>query len=209
MSKYNEFYEYQQQRPPVVPGENVILQIKPKKNAFVLNKILAMMPIAILWLAFDGTFIVAALSGNVDGMTWFLIPFFLLHLMPVWIWLGNVLTANRRWKNTVYYVTDRRIIIQTGFMNRDLHTIYYKDIRDVNLRVGILDKLLHVGDIHFDLGQYDRKGRSITSAFLDVEHPHEVYTRIQKIIMDIQTDIEFPNAYRPEENPGYNTKYGG
>ena len=25
--------------------------------------------------------------------------------------------------------------------------------------------------------------------------------------MDIQTDIEYPNALRPNENPGYNTTY--
>lgn len=206
MSKYEPNYEYQAQKPPVVPGEQVLLCLKPKKNAFVINKVLIMMPFALLWLAFDSFFILNAFGS---GMSWFLIPFMLLHMMPVWIWLWNVITANRSWKNTMYYVTDKRIIIQSGVMDRELRTVYYKDIRDVNLRIGLLDKLLHVGDIHFDLGQYDRKGRNITSAFLDVENPHEVYTRIQKIVMDIQTDIEFPNAYRPEENPGYNTKYDG
>ena len=29
----------------------------------------------------------------------------------------------------------------------------------------------------------------------------------KKVILDIQTDMEFPNAYRPGENPGYNTQY--
>jgi len=209
MSKYDAYYEYQQQKPPVVPGEQVLLQLKPKKNAFILNKSLVMMPFALLWLAFDSFFMVNAFGSGMGGMSWFLIPFMLLHMMPVWIWLWNVITANRRWKNTMYYVTDRRIIIQSGFLDRELRTVYYKDIRDVNLRIGILDKLLRVGDIHFDLGQYDRKGRAITNAFLDVENPHEVYTRIQKIVMDIQTDIHFPNAYRPEENPGYGTRYRG
>lgn len=209
MSKYESAYEYNRQRPPIVPGENILLELKPKKNAFVANKVLAMMPIAIIWLGFDSTFIIAAFSGAMGGMSWFLIPFFALHLMPVWIWLGNVFTANRRWKNTMYYVTDRRIIIQTGFLDRELQTVYYKDIRDVNLRVGLLDKLLKVGDIHFDMGHFTSKGRAVTKAFLDVENPHEAYSRIQRIVMDIQTDMEFPNAYRPEDNPGYNTKYNG
>lgn len=209
MSKYDCQYEYEQQKPPVAPGEQVLLQLKPKKNAFIWNKVLAMMPIALIWLAFDSVFIGAAFSGNMGGMSFIVIPFLLFHMMPVWIWLSNVLTAGRRWKNTMYYVTDRRIIIQTGFLDRELQTIYYKDIRDVNLRVGLLDKLLGVGDVHFDMGHTDRKGRSVTRAFLDIENAQEAYTRIQKIIMDIQTDIHFPNAYRPEENPGYNTKYSG
>lgn len=209
MSKYDFAHEYAQERPPVVPGEQILLQLKPKKNAFILNKILGMLPVAIIWLAFDSIFIVNAFSVPMGGMSLFLMLFMLLHLMPVWIWLGNAITANRRWKNTMYYVTDRRIIIQSGFLDRELQTVYYKEIRDVNLRVGLLDKLLAVGDIHFDVGHVDRKGRALTKAFLDVEKPHEVYTRIQKIVMDIQTDVEFPNAYRPENNPGYNTKYQG
>ena len=212
MSKYDYGCDDMPQRPPVVPGETVLLSIKPKKNAFVINKVLGMLPIAILWLAFDSMFIGAAFSANMGGMTVFMLLFMLLHLMPVWIWLGNVITANRRWKNTAYYLTDRRIIIQSGFIDRQTQTLYYKDIHNVDLRIGIVDKLLGVGDIYFDTGAYHmRKGRQITDykMFLDIEDPHGVYERVQKIVMDIQADIEFPNAYRPEDNPGYNTKYSG
>ena len=44
---------------------------------------------------------------------------------------------------------------------------------------------------------------------LDIENPYEIYPKLQKIVLDIQADIEFPNAYRPSENPGYNTEYRG
>lgn len=212
MSKYDSEYSYQSQRPPVVPGENVLLSVKPKKNAFIVNKVLGMLPIALIWLAFDSVFIGAAFSGNMGGMSFFILIFMLFHLMPVWIWLGNVITANRRWKNTAYYVTDRRIILQSGFAAQQTQSLYYKDIRNVDLRIGMVDKLLGVGDIYFDTGAYHvHKGRQVTDykMFLDIENPHEVYNRVQKIVMDIQTDIEFPNAYRPEENPGYNTQYKG
>lgn len=209
MSKYESAYGYTQEKPPLVPGETVLLSLKPKKNAFILNKVLTMMPIALIWLAFDSVFIASAFSTPAGAVKLFTVVFMLMHLMPVWIWLGNVITANRRWKNTMYYVTDRRIIIQSGFVDRQLQTIYYKEIRDVNLRIGLLDKLLGVGDVHFDMGHIDRKGRALTQAFLDVENPRQAYTRIQKIVMDMQTDIEFPNAYRPESNPGYSTNYEG
>ena len=211
MSKYDYNYGYESQRPPVlIPGEQVLWSAKPKKNAFIINKVIGMMPVALIWLAFDSFFIAGFLSAS-DNMPLFIIPFMLLHLMPVWIWLGNVLTANRRWKNTVYYVTDRRILIQTGFVDQELKTIYYKDIRNVNLRIGLIDRLLGVGDLYFDLGEYysHQKKQIPVNVFLDIENPREVYTRIQKIIMDIQTDIEFPNAYRPESNPGYQTQYKG
>ena len=213
MSKYDydEVAAYQESRRQsfLIPGEHVLWSAKPKKNAFVANKILGMMPIALLWLAFDGFFIANMIGSDMGGMGIFMIFFFALHLMPVWIWLSNVLTANRRWKNTMYYVTDKRVLIQTGFLSADLQTIYYKDIRNIDLRIGLADKLLGVGDVHFDLGLYTSKGKARTKAFLDIENPHEAYTRIQSIVLNIQTDMEYPNAYRPEENPGYNTQYRG
>ena len=55
----------------------------------------------------------------------------------------------------------------------------------------------------------NKNGMNINAAILDIENPMDIYPRIQKIVMDIQTDIEFPNAYRPTENPGYNTEYKG
>ena len=209
MSKYDYYYDDPCERPPLIPGEQILWQAKPKRNAFVVNKVLTMMPFALIWLIFDG-FILGQMLSVGDGL-FFLIPFMVLHLMPVWIWLGNMVTANRRWKNTVYYVTDRRILIQTGFIDRDLQTVYYKDIRNVDLRIGLVDKMLGVGDVYFDLGEYRSGGKNhaLSKAFLDVEEPQAVYTRIQKIIMDIQTDIHYPNAYRPEENPGYQTRYKG
>lgn len=209
MSKYEPQYGSEQQMPVLVPGEQVIWSGKPKKNAYIINKVLGMLPIALIWLVLDGFIITNAFSSG--QMLGFMIPFFLLHMFPVWIWLGNALTANRSWKNTVYYVTGRRILIQTGVLSQDVQSIYYKDIQNVNLRIGLLDRLLGVGDIYFDLGYYHtgKKTRVNYKTFLDLENPHEVYTRVQKVIMDIQSDIEFPNAYRPEENPGYNTTYKG
>lgn len=215
MSKYERLIDYEvDKESPLVEGESLIWSAKPKKNAFITNKIFAMMPIAIIWLAIDLGIILGVMStGDVPkGMALFFIPFFALHLMPVWIWLGNVLTASKKWKNTKYYVTDKRIIIETGLIGSNYQTIYYKDIRNVTLRVGLLDKMLGVGDIYFELGMFSNlrnDSKTINQAFLDVEKPQEIYTRLQKIVLDIQTDIEYPNALRPDENPGYNTKYKG
>lgn len=210
MNKYEPHCGAPQQTPLLIPGEQIIWSGKPKKNAFILNKALGMFPIALIWLLLDGFIFGQAFLGG-GQMLGFLIPFALIHMFPVWLWLGNALTANRRWKNTVYYVTNRRILIQTGVLSQDVQTIYYKDINNINLRVGILDRFLGVGDIYFDLGYYRSNGKTRVNykAFLDLEDAHNVYTQVQKVIMDIQSDIEFPNAYRPEENPGYHTKYNG
>ena len=214
MSKYERIMSYQTNSPnPLVEGEQLLWSTKPKKSAFIINKVLAMMPIALLWLGFDSMFIFATISsGQIKEMLFLIIPFFAIHLMPVWIWLANVITANKKWKNTKYYVTDKRIIIQSGFIGTDYQTIYYKDIKNVNLKIGVIDKMLGVGDVYFDLGHYigkNNKTEVLKNAFLDIENPYEIYPRLQKIVLDIQTDVEYPNALRPNSNPGYNTQYRG
>lgn len=202
-----EEYEYQAQNPVLAAGEAVLWRGKPKKSAFIATKSLTMLPIALVWLCLDSVLIGQIFEG--DGPNLILIPFTLLHLMPVWIWLGSALTASRRWKNTNYYVTSRRIIIQGGFLAVNETSVFYKDLRNAQLRIGLLDKLFHTGDIVFDNGVivYNQKNRQHGPVMEDLEDAQGVYSRIQKIILDMQTDMEFPNAYRPEYNPGYHTEY--
>lgn len=201
-----EDMEYMQRHPALAAGESILWRGKPKKSAFIATKSLTLMPIAIVWLCVDSTLIFSAFSS--DG-PWFLIPFMLLHLMPVWLWLGSMLTAGRRWKNTNYYVTNRRIIIQGGFLAVNETTLFYKDLRNARVRIGLLDKIFHTGDIVFDNGLYygSNRNREQLPMLEDLEEPYQIYERIQKIILDIQTDIEYPNAFRPADNPGYQTDY--
>ena len=201
-----EDYTYNQNTPVLAAGESILWRGKPKKSAFIATKSLTMMPIAIIWLCFDSVLIMEAFQG--DG-PWFLIPFMLLHLMPVWIWLGSTITAGKRWKNTDYYVTNRRIIIQGGFLAVNETSLFYKDLRNAQLRIGFLDKIFHTGDIVFDscVMMYNRKNQQHGPVLEDLEDAQGVYNRIQKIILDMQTDMEYPNAFRPEYNPGYNTQY--
>lgn len=215
MLKYDKYINYEETlTSPLIEGEKVLWSAKPKKTAFIVNQILEMMPFALIWLLFDSMVIIpfAIISGEIKEVLFFIIPFFAIHLMPVWIWLGNCLTANKKWKNTKYYVTDRRIIIQTGMIGANYETIYYKEIKNVNLRISAIDRMLGVGDIYIDTGlvRNTKNGtQSVKSAMLDVENPYEIYPKLQKIVLDIQTDVEFPNAYRPSYNLGYNTEYRG
>ena len=211
MSKYDKYNYEETLVSPLIEGENILWSSKPKKSAFIINKVLVMMPFALIWLLFDSMFIIPIVkSGQIKEMLFFIIPFFAFHLLPVWIWIANCLTASKKWKNTKYYVTDKRIIIQTGIIGANYETIYYKDIKNVNLRIGLIDIMLGVGDRYIDTGarRSTKNGtRSVKSAILDIENPYEIYPKLQKIVLDIQTDVEFPNAYRPSENSGYNTKY--
>lgn len=199
----------------LTPGENVLWQGKPLKTAFILNNILGLLPFAIIWLAFDSFFIFQVIaSGAASQMLGFLIPFFLLHLAPVWIWISKFATSFRRWRNTDYIVTDKRILLRSGFIGMDYQNIFYKDIKNVSLKVGVIDKMLGVGDIHIQCNSFPfvaAQSANTTggTVIYDIENPYETLNLIQKIIVDIQTDMTYPNDLRPSENHGYKTEYKG
>lgn len=217
MNKYDRYYNSQYEEARIedmlIEDETVIWKGKPKRNAYFLNCIFTPFTIfALLWFTIDATIIVSSINAtDMVAPLFFLIPFMAIHLMPFWMWLGNILTARIRWENTEYLVTDRRILLKTGIWGVDIKTVYYKEIRNVTLIKGIVDATLGVGDIYFELAMSPNTSSSSSGrlAMFDLENPYEIYTRLQKTVLDIQTDIEYPNALRPEENPGYKTKYKG
>lgn len=185
--------------------EKVLWRGKPNPKSYVLAAMVKMFPIAIIWLLFDGTFIVFITKGMTDGgiplsMLGFIVPFFVLHLTPVWIWLYNTVKAVREVKNLEYAVTDRRIIIRSGIIGIDFKFVNYTEIDSVNIKVGLIDRIFKVGDIYVN--------SSVNAAVLwDVAEPYKIGKALQKVTVDIKSDIYYPNAKRPHSNPGYKTDY--
>lgn len=183
--------------------EQVLWQGKPKKKAFIFSAIASMFPFALIWLLFDGGIICSMLFGVIEvepSMVIFLVIFFAFHLMPVWIWLYNIISASKKHKNLEYAFTNKRIIIKSGVIGIDFQNIYYQDIVSVNLKVGLTDKMFKVGDIYIN-------SFSKANVLFDIEDPYFITQRLQEIVNDIKTDIEFPNDLRPSENHGYRTVY--
>ncbi len=187
----------------VAEDEQVLWRGKPKKSAYILNKVLSMLPFALIWLLFDGAFIAMLCVFGPKLPTFFLvvlIVFFAFHLLPVWIWITNIVTANRQHKNLEYMFTNKRIVIRSGIIGIDFKNIYYADIASVNLKVGLIDKICKVGDIYI-------KSREGANVLFDLENCYFIVQKLQEIVVDLKMDASFPNALRPENNSGYQTKY--
>lgn len=189
----------------VEEGETILWQGKPNRKAFMLANIFKMLPIALLWLLFDGGMIaMITINGFWSKMPTpiviFIGVFFLLHLLPVWLWLSNVVTASTRQKNMEYVFTSKRIILKSGVIGIDIANIYYTDIQSVNLKVGITDKMFGVGDIYIS-------GVGKAQVLWDVSNPYPLVAKLQQIVNDIKTDTYYPNDLRPSTNSGYQTQY--
>jgi len=195
-------------------NEKIMWEGKPNKKCFIFESIFnPLMPFALIWAIIDfGIIGFGAFEAITDGesnMLFFLIPFFALHLMPVWIYLGGVLMSRKRYNNTYYIVTDRSIYMSSGVFTKKIQTKPFAEMSHINLHRGIFDQMFNVGDIICTSSHHSTDGTVDLIKISSVSNYTEVYNIIKKLQQDIYSDIMYPNDKRPKENHGYNTEYKG
>jgi len=192
-------------------NENILYEGKPNKKCYIFESIFnPLLPFALLWAIIDFSIIGASFfaEGSKNHLV-FIIPFMFLHLMPVWIYLGGILFTTIRYKNTAYIVTDRAIYVSGGVFSRTINTKPFAELSHINLHRGIFDQMFNVGDIIATSNQLTTNNQSTSINISSISDYVDVYNMVKKLQTDIYTDVMYPNAKRPDENPGYNTKYKG
>lgn len=205
-------------------NERIVWSGKPKKACFILECIFnPMLPFALIWLLVDSTFIFTFLSGGIasqGNMGLMLIGFFLIHLMPVWIYLGGIIFSFRKYKNTEYAITDRGIYVTSGCFAKQYNFKPFTDLSHVDVHRGIFDQWLGVGDVvsscHHTVYSSNYGGVRFSSSrnhhsslfkISDIPDYIEVCNLIKQYQTDIYADTQFPNDFRPMGNHGYRTDY--
>ena len=62
------------------------------------------------------------------------IPFILLHLS---------------WKNTFCVIARDKIVVRAGIFNRAIKIVWVKNIREISINSGVVDRWLNLNTIHF------------------------------------------------------------
>ncbi|MBR6071587.1 MAG: PH domain-containing protein [Acholeplasmatales bacterium] len=190
--------------------EEILWTGKPNKSVYVKERIFSpLMIFAFLWLAIDAGFIVGFFVNISDSFgSYIIIPFFMLHLMPVWLYLGRIFTSVSSWRNTEYMVTDKAVYVKTGVFNTSCDRKTFQEITNVSVHQGIIDKSHNVGDVFIVAGVSTTSTKSRGGMnIVDIEDYMKVYKIITKVGRDIFSDTMYPNDLRPNENHGYNTSY--
>ena len=198
-------------RAIVGSNEKILYEGKPNKKCYIFESIFnPLLPVALLWAIIDFSILGGVFfTKQANNMLFFIIPFMLLHMMPVWIYLGGILFTVRRYKNTEYIVTDRAIYISGGVFTRNINAKPFAELSHINLHRGVFDQMFNVGDIIATTNQLTQNGKSATISISSISNYIDVYNMVKKLQTDIYTDVMYPNAKRPSENPGYNTEYKG
>lgn len=145
------------------------------------------------------------------GIGFLLLPHF-------WIGLGLIFGVPIYqilvYRHTYCAITDKRVILQKGWIGRDFEIIDFDQITNAEVNIGVFDKLFGKGNtgsiLIFTAGSFAHTSQGTLkkpNIFYNISSPYDVFKFFEKIQYDIKTDIQYPNKLRPGENPGYKTDY--
>ena len=196
-------------------NESILWRGKPDKKCFILESIFnPMLPFALIWAISELVVIGFTFSAS-GGMLMFILPFMLLHLMPVWIYIGGVIMSFRKHRNTEYIITDKGIYVSGGIFAYKYEMKPFTDLSHINIHRGIFDQWLGVGDVVTvcsHTGYSSNSSHSHSSHGLticDIPDYQQVFAMVKQLQTDIYADTQYPNDLRPGENHGYQTQYRG
>ena len=173
------------------PEVKILWEARPKKSAYISAAVLKMLPIVILWLAVDIFFMVMFFPRVPKKLIIVLCCFFALHLIPVWIWIRNIVRASIELRNLRYAITEKRILIQSGSVQSDFKSLYLHELTGAQAKVNWLDKRLHVGDLYLS-------AMTQTAVLYDIRFPYEMEEKFRKIILENQKsggDVPLPTTF--------------
>lgn len=188
------------------PGENLVWEGKPDRTAYILGSPLHYLIIlAALAFYLFTSYMVSSLENSSVSFTSELklglaVVVFVFVFMPVYRAVN--------WKFIHYAITDKRVYFTSGIIGRDINVLDYTAVSSPDVNVGLIDKLRNCGTIRLnpkDSG--NMKGSAARASLEHIPDAYKVYKMIKQMALDIKSDIYYPNALRPEENEGYNTKY--
>lgn len=188
--------------------EKVFWEGRPRFLPFFFSSIIvSLFGLIFVWVGLP-SFLANAKTGN---------PFSILTAFPFWIGIlitvGIPLYTALVYKYVYYVITDKRVIIQGGLIGRDFEMVDFDQITNADVKMGILDKLFgrSSGSILISTAgtlTYTREGPMQKPYTLrHIKDPYEVFKFFKKVSYDVKTDIQFPNKYRSNDNPGYKSDY--
>lgn len=190
--------------------ERVFWEGGPKFWPYFLTGITRTSLFGLVWMAFLTPFIIVS-SSETKGLDIFLTPFLLVGL---WVLIGIPIYKVLLYKRLHYAITEKRVIIQKGVIGRDFEYIDFDQVTNAEVTVGFWDKVLkqNTGSIIISSAgsfTYPRQEHPVSRPYTisNIDNPYDVFKFFKQVSYDIKTDIQYPNKLRPEENPGYQTKY--
>lgn len=126
----------------ILDTKEILYASHPSNTAKNLTRfmiLVAMCPLLVimifqLYFLLTGSFSISLLFGILIEMIALVIPFLLLHLS---------------WKNTFYVIARDKIVVRAGIFNRAIKIVWIKNIQEISINSGVVDRWLNLNTIHF------------------------------------------------------------
>ena len=127
--------------------EKVLWQGKPKLFPFIFAHNAIPFIFGLFFMAVTFLFFVSPMLSTgfpleliVFPLIFFLIGFLIAFGQPIWSYLA--------FRNTEYLLSNQRLITQTGAVGLDTRFVDLEKIQEVNVNVGVFDRLFGTGSIY-------------------------------------------------------------
>lgn len=160
--------------PVIASGETVQWTGRPHFLPYVISG-LPILAVGCLWGWFDLN-LIRGMHGRDVG---FAIPFFALHLFPLWgalLYMGWLLTSFR---NVVYAITNQRVILRGGAFAPGFKSYDFKDIDQLTVSAGPFDSMVGAGSVKFSTGKTTNKGALVYATMSAIDQHYEVFKQLR------------------------------
>jgi uncharacterized membrane protein YdbT with pleckstrin-like domain len=104
--------------------------------------------------------------------------------LPVLFFLWSFVRKMLSYKNTAYALTDKRIIIRSGFLSPNFKIMDYAKIIEVDVKINLIERAYNVGTIIFFSGkteQYDDFPVKVYDKWEAINMPNDVFDLLRKV----------------------------
>lgn len=170
-------------------NEKILWQGKPTKRCFILESIInPLLPFAIIWGLINGFFLFGLAFAEKE-LAAIIVPFILLHMMPVWIYIGSIIFCLIRYKKFDYIITDKCVYVAGGLFSYQFQMKSFAEMSSISMHRGIFDQICKCGDIIFEMP--DTKIQII-----NIPDYQEVYKLVIEQQREVYQDTQYPNKLR-------------
>lgn len=152
---------------------------KPNKRCMTLEAIFnPLMPFALIWALVDfGAISIFLFTTKEFSICPFIPAFFLIHLTPVWIYLGGIFLTAKKYRNTEFAITNKAVYISGGIFSSNTERRNYTQFSNLDIHRGFFDNKLKVGDIRLtSVNEQVPNGRGLrVFSIFDIPDYEDVY----------------------------------
>lgn len=173
-------------------GERIIWQGQPVQGIRLAPQDAFAIPFAAFWLLIIVSIFVITITGaaeNVDPLTYVILPIFLL--IGLYMLAGRFVVDAAARRRTRYYLTDQRVLIESGLFRPSRRSVSLAAIPEIRIRAGRKGR----GTVQFGSPSlfgmmppsWPGASQFLPPAFDDIEDAERIYGLALSAQRDIQT----------------------